>query len=326
MKIYFMKAAAWVMLTCTILFFTGCSKNSIIINIGEDGTEEGQPDDGTTTGSSEQKTLITFHASIESRNMTRSLSPMREGITSAIYAYKSPVTSLETPFAQGLYTTATIGVLTGLQGYKMYLPNGVYYFYAISNNSSATPASFINERSEPLVNGVDYLWASNKLQDVTSTQVSMPILFQHSATQVVFNISAGSGIKLDKLVSATITPTHPGATMDIITGKITPSTAAAYTEPVSMGINGFIAQYIMLPLKSDAPMSLSLQILADGETTPRTYTVDVPIPNGQLLGGDSYVFSAVIDGNTVTFPNVEVMGWTEVDETGKPLYPTQKPD
>lgn len=325
MKIYFMKVTAWVMFTCTTLFFTGCSKNSITINMGEDGTEEGQSDEGgATAGNSDQKTLITFHASIESRNMTRSLSPMRKGVTSAVYAFKSPVSSLETPTAQGLYSTATVGILTGLQDYKMYLPNGVYYFYEISSNSSVTPPRFINGRSEPLTNGVDYLWASNKLQDVTSTQVSMPILFEHSATQVVFKISAGDGIKLDKLVSATITPALTGATMDMITGKITPSTS--YAVPANMGMNGFTAQYIMLPLKTDTPMTLTLQILADSENTPRTYSVDVPVPDGELQGGNSYVFSAVIDGNTVTFPNVEVLGWTEVDETGNPLYPSQKPD
>ena len=94
MKIYFVKAAAWTILTCTTLFFTACSKDSININIGENGTEEGQSDNGT--GTPDQKALITFHASIESRNMTRSLSPMRKGITSSIYAFKSPVTSLET--------------------------------------------------------------------------------------------------------------------------------------------------------------------------------------------------------------------------------------
>ena len=207
----------------------------------------------------------------------------------------------------------------------MYLPNGVYYFYAISNNSSTASAKFVNERSEPLNNGVDYLWASNKLQDVTSTQVSMPILFQHCATQIVFNISAGSGIKLDKLVSASITPATPGATMDMITGEITPSTTYS-TETANMGINGFTAQYIMLPLKTNTAMPLTLQILADGENTPRTYNVNALLPNGELAGGDSYVFSAVIDGNSVSFPNVEVLGWTEVDETGKPLYPSQKPD
>lgn len=324
MKIYFAKTTALAILACTTLFFAGCSKDSININIGENGTGEGQSDNNEP-GTPDQKTLITFHASIESRNMTRSLSPMRKGITSSIYAYKSPITSLETPSAEGVYTTATVGILTGVEGYKMYLPNGIYYFYAISNNSSVTPAKFINERSEPLSNGIDYLWASNKLQDVTSTQVSMPILFQHSATQVVFKISAGSGIKLDKLVSATITPTNPGATMDMITGEITSSTTYS-TGTVNMGVNGFTAQYIMLPLKTSAAMPLTLQVLADGENTPRTYNVNVPLPDGELSGGNSYVFSAVIDGNSVSFPNVEVLNWTEVDETGKPLYPSQKPD
>ncbi|MGG6494621.1 UNVERIFIED_CONTAM: fimbrillin family protein, partial [Bacteroidetes bacterium 56_B9] len=71
------------------------------------------------------------------------------------------------------------------------------------------------------------------------------------------------------------------------------------------------------------PMSLTLQILADGETTPRTYTVGIPIP-GKLAGGFSYVFSAIIDGNSVSFPNVSIKDWTEVDESGNPLYPTQK--
>ena len=49
----------------------------------------------------------------------------------------------------------------------------------------------------------------------------------------------------------------------------------------------------------------------------------VPIP-GKLAGGFSYVFSAIIDGNSVSFPNVSIKDWTEVDESGNPLYPTQK--
>ena len=90
-----------------------------------------------------------------------------------------------------------------------------------------------------------------------------------------------------------------------------------------MGKNGFLTQAIVLPTKATNPMSLTLQILADGETTPRTYTVGIPIP-GKLAGGFSYVFSAIIDGNSVSFPNVSIKDWTEVDESGTPLYPTQK--
>ena len=40
--------------------------------------------------------------------------------------------------------------------------------------------------------------------------------------------------------------------------------------------------------------------------------------------GFSYVFSAIIDGNSVSFPNVSIKDWTEVDESGNPIYPIQK--
>ena len=95
------------------------------------------------------------------------------------------------------------------------------------------------------------------------------------------------------------------------------------TTPLNMGKNGFLAQAIVLPTRATTPMSMTLKILADGETTPRTYTGSIPIP-GKLAGGFSYVFSAIIDGNSVSFPNVSIKDWTEVDESGNPIYPIQK--
>ena len=120
--------------------------------------------------------------------------------------------------------------------------------------------------------------------------------------------------------NATITPPEPGASMDLATGTIPPATT--FDRPDKMGINGFLAQYIMLPLETSEPMSLTLEVMANGESASRIYTVDVPVPDGALKAGNSYLFSAIIDGNTVTFSSVNVKNWTEVDETGNPLYPT----
>ena len=120
--------------------------------------------------------------------------------------------------------------------------------------------------------------------------------------------------------NATITPPEPGASMDLATGTIPPATT--FDRPDKMGINGFLAQYIMLPLETSEPMSLTLEVMANGESASRIYTVDVPVPDGTLKAGNSYLFSAIIDGNTVTFSSVNVKNWTEVDETGNPLYPT----
>lgn len=110
--------------------------------------------------------------------------------------------------------------------------------------------------------------------------------------------------------------------MDLVTGTIPPATTL--DSPDKMGINGFLAQYIMLPLKISTPLSLTMDVMVNGENTLRTYTVDVPVPGGELKAGDSYLFNAIIDGNTVTFSSVNVKNWTEVDETGNPLYPTLK--
>lgn len=319
MKIYAPKAVASVIFTCAALFLGGCSKNSVNMYSG-DHPENDPTNSGN--GSNSQTTLVTFHASVESRNMTRSLTPMRKGVVSQLYAYKAPATSLEEATAEGLYYTSTTGILSGVKDYKMYLPNGIYYFYAVSENVSALPPLFIDNESLPLENGVDYLWGSNKLQDVSSSQVSIPLFFTHMATQVVINIAAGEGLDLDKVVSATLTPSLSGSKMNLLNGKIIPATE--YDLPTRMGINQFTMQLIMLPLETTKPMSLVLKVLADGETTPRTYTASIPVPNGQLVGGNSYLFSALINGNTVSFSDADVIGWTDVDETGNPLYPIQK--
>lgn len=303
---------------CALFLISGCSKNSIYIDLGRD------PGGNDSSGSSSNsKTLVTFNAAVEGRNMTRAMSPMGKGIQSQLYAFEATkAASLGNPDAEGTYITLAPGILGGVDGYKMYLSNGVYNFYAVSNNFSEIPPTFTAGKSERLANGTDYLWWKGVQQDVTSSQIIIPIVYLHSATQVVFEVSAGTGLKLDKLVSATITPSQPGSSMYLSNGVIPP--IDKYDNPVQMGINGFLTQYIMLPLETQQPMNLTLDILADGETAARKYSVPVPVPDGELKAGNSYFFSAVIDGNKVSFPVVSVKAWTEVDETGKPLYPTQK--
>ena len=110
--------------------------------------------------------------------------------------------------------------------------------------------------------------------------------------------------------------------MTLSTGVIPPATS--YDKPDKMGINGFLAQYIMLPLQTNDPMTLTLEVETDGNNNSKTYSVQIPVPSGELKAGDSYLFSAVINGSSVSIPSVSVKDWTEVDETGNPLYPSQK--
>ncbi|RHJ83198.1 fimbrillin family protein [Parabacteroides sp. AM08-6] len=297
--------------TSIILLLSGCSKNTIIF-------ENGDENNPTNTGI----TLVTFNAAVEGRNLqTRAMSPMEKGIQNRLFAFKSPAASTQdSPIAEGLYITSSPGVLIGTDGYKMYLENGVYNFYAVSDNFSTIPPKFTNGTSEPLFNGIDYLWWHSTQQDVISTQINIPIVYLHTATQTVFKLVEGDSIKLDKLISATITPSKPGASMNLQTGIIPP--AQTYGVADKMGINGLLCQYIMLPLETSNPMTLTLELIVNGEATSRTYTVEVPVPDGALKAGCSYLFEALINASTVTFPSVSIKHWTDVDETGKPLYPT----
>ena len=320
MNIFSYKKVNVMALMGIILFFTGCAKNSIIYEIGNntDGTNEGgesKPD---------EQALVTFDASIESRNMTRSMSPMKKGVQSRLFAYQmnEGMSMVTTAFAEGLYETSSPGVLNGVNGYKMYLSNGIYNFYAVSDNFSTIPPRFSSGKSEPLFNGIDYLWWNNNQRDITSSQINIPIVYLHLASQVVVDISEGQDIKLDRVLSAMITPPEPGESMDLTTGIIPPATT--YGKADKMGVNGFTVQYIMLPLKTSTPMTFTVDVLADGETAPRTYTVQIPLPDGELKSGDSYMFNAIIDGNSISFSSVNVKEWTEVDELGNPLYPIQK--
>ena len=304
----------YILMFPAVLFITGCSKNTIIFEEGGNNSEG---------NNSSNKTLVTFDASIEDRNLlTRAMAPMKKGIQNRLYAFTSAKgNSLDgVPAAEGLYITSAPGTLIGSEGYKMYLESGTYDFYAVSDNFSTIPPMFTSGQSEPLFNGIDYLWWHSPQQDVISTQIRIPIVYLHAATQIVIEVSAGDSIILNKLVSATITSSKSGASLNLATGVIPPS--LTYGETDKMGINGNLAQYIMLPLKTTAPMTVTLDVMVNHDNSSRTYTVQAPIPDGELKAGNSYLYSAIIEGNSVTFPQVYIKNWTEVDETGKPLYPS----
>ena len=284
-----------------MLLLGACSKNNIYIDLADPNEENGNNhpsgnDSGNDNGNPSQKgTLVTFSASVEGRNITRAMSPMGKGLQSWLCAYLSNTSNIITgdPIAEGTYITSSPGVLAGNNGYKMYLSNNIYNFYAVSCNSKNPAPTFTN----------------------------IPITYQHAATQIVVALSGGANITLNKIISASITPPKPGAVMDLSTGIITSETT--YDKAAIMGINDFTVQYTMLPVKSSLPMTLTLELLVNGESFSRTYTTPLTPPNSLLAAGNSYLFRAIIDENSLTFANVSVKEWTEVDESGNPLYPIQ---
>ena len=305
---------------CTDIIVIECMHPQAIVPAPDtDQDDNGGSDSGSGLGSN----LIGFHASVESLNIaTKSMSPISADTKVMIYAYHGSTdeATSTSAVARGSYTAQQTGTLTGDSGYKMMLSNGNFDFYAVSTNTSAVPPVFSNGISSGLSNGVDYLWWNVDNYDVAGAQVTVPIVFNHSATQVSFEIDHGEGMYVQEIVSATITVSKPGAAMDLSTGVIPAATEYA-ESPAQMGINGLKLQYTMLPLKSEDPMKLTIQLKANGEPDVKTYEVDVDLPDGELKAGNSYKFRAVINADNVTFPQVGVSDWVDVDETGKPLYP-----
>lgn len=313
---------------CCTLLPGSCTKNTITIECngsasnasGSGSSDNGSGNVGTsdTTGTA----LVGFHATLESLNMTRSMSPISANTLVTIYAFHGETDNATStaPMARGNYVAQQAGMLSGVSNYKMYLSNGLFDFYAVSTNSSSRFPTISNGVSGALQNGIDYLWWGCANYEIGSSQVTVPIVFNHACTQVVFELSAGEGVALQQIASATITPPQSGSTLDLTTGVITPATEYG-TVPAAMGINGMKIQYTMLPLQTDSPMTLNLSLNLNYDPTPHQYTVDVPVPEGGLQAGNSYLFQAVVDANTVTFPSVDVNDWNTVDESGNPLYP-----
>ena len=87
--------------TMFLLLLAGCNKNTIIF---EDGTTPNGSSGNEDPGNS---TLVTFNASVEGRNLLRSMSPMNKGIQSRVYVFDSSAGTKGSPEASGLYITST---------------------------------------------------------------------------------------------------------------------------------------------------------------------------------------------------------------------------
>lgn len=299
----------------------GCSKNINNIYIIDESCIHDK--DTTHTGTADKSgSKIIFNASVESVNSTKSISVMGSDEIASIYSYRGNPFDLSDPFKSVSYRTTKAGVLSPMQNDTLSLPNGAYSFYSISTNSAKIPPAFVNGYSDPLMNGVDYLWWRVVNYEIKAPLVIIPIYYTHSATQIVIKLTAGKGITINELIKSEVQPSAPGASMNEATGII-PQTDQYSTESVTMGKNGLYSQYTMLPLKSAKPMGAYFTVKINNELDERVYKVNIPLPKDGLEGGKSYLFEAIIDANTIEFKHVNVIDWVVVDQTGSPLYPSQ---
>lgn len=307
-----------------VCLFASCTKNrnDIFIDLGD--VNNGSGSDTTTTDKS--KSQISFSASVESIAQTKAISALAENRYAMIWAYASNKPSSSGLESRLLFKSDKPGTLTPIFE-KMYLPNGNYNFYSIATNSSSNLNPNFNSdsgiSSSPLSNGIDYLWWSSPNTSILKSTVNIPIVYSHSATQVVVKLIGGKGIYLTSQTAGTITPSNPAnLTMNLQTGVITPATSVD-SKGSAMGVSNFVSQYTMLPLLMTGSLTATFTVTINNETSQRVYTVNIPVPSGGLKAGKSYLYKAIVNANEITFNTVNVIDWIVVDEQGTPLYPTQ---
>lgn len=312
------------MIVVSVLSSCTKNRNDIIIDLGDVNNGNGNSND--TTSSNKQKSLISFSASVESVTQSKSMTALPANRYSMIWAYNASKPMSDGIINRLLFKSEKPGTLSPVSG-PMYLPNGNYNFYSVTTNSSINQNPNFNSdtgiSASNLSNGIDYLWWGSSNVSIQKTTVNIPIIYSHSATQVVIKLIAGNGIVLNSQTAGTITPSNPASiTMNLQTGIINPATSLD-SKAIAMGVSNFVSQLTMLPLTMSGKLTTTFTVLINNETVPRVYSVNIPVPSGGLAPGKSYLYKAIVNANEITFSSVNVIDWIVVDEQGTPLYPTQ---
>lgn len=323
MRTYFL-----VIISICIYSMTSCTKSDVDIeycnpydsNIGNTGNNgnagnNGSPgQDNDNTGGS-----INFTAMVEGLNMTRSLTPIQPNTLASVFAYDSISNSL---VASGNYISTSIGQLDGVNGYNMYLTGGIYNFYSVSTNSTIPVPTFTDFKSAPLSNGIDYLWWGVNNKTFSSTSPDINIIYTHRASQIVLNFSSKEGVTIDSLASVFTTAPEENETMSLKTGVITPSPNRQGGFVNQMKIENKVASSILLPAVNWNNIAVIIKAYINGKSTPTPFSAQLPIPNGTLIGGNSYQYSLVLSLDSVTVGSAEVADWKIIKDS-TPIYPSE---
>lgn len=307
-------------LTVMSVMLLGCTKNTNIIYIGN-----AEDNDSTETVNSNKKSYITFSGYIESvASYTKTLTSLPMNEVATIYIYKNgqnPDYAIPSDVCSCL--SHMHGLLEPLSNKdSVYLAKGKYEFYSISNLSKETPPVFTNGISEGLKNGIDYAWAKHPNFEVESKHTNVPLTYVHSATQIAVKLHTGKGITLDSIVSASFYPSKEGGRMHLNSGYIEP--AVEYSNKLSnLVLSGHLALSTILPIKTTQSLKVTYELLLNNDLTKKEFVVNIPLPDNELKAGITYLFNVTLETNEISFSNVNIIEWINVDNTGKPLYPSQ---
>ena len=207
---------------------------------------------------------VTFTCDYSALNQTKGATkPFPAGIQTSIVTYNAgdnPANRSPYPGTPVIATSEANGNLVLNMGVLLFMPNGSYDFYSVSDNTSAYPEiNFVNGISGNLSNKKDYLWATFKNMNIT-VNTFVPLQFSHRSAAISITIVAGEGISSLEVDKILISQAKEGAAMNLSTGNI-PAAEALSSDKALMILANNTGTFITLPIK--AGISLSVEIYAD---------------------------------------------------------------
>ncbi len=281
----------------TILY--GCVDNKYIV------------DDQRATNLSNTKYIVYFLPRIESNISTRTLTPFPQYCKAQIFAFSSD--GNQQSIISPVYRSQEAGTLSPTNT-PMTLIDGEYDFYAISVKEDSLPPSFKDNVASDLYNNKDYLWCVVSNQTIDQNAITIPITFNHVATQIIVNIINKDSINpASQIVYATYSPPviSDSVTWSLLTGVIVPATSVSSIQD-SMSIDSFTTSCVMIPLSAKAD-SLSYQSYIQQENGEyQLCQVNIPVPEDGYEAGHSYEYDMIFDADSLMLGYVRVAAWNEV--------------
>lgn len=200
-------------------------------------------------------------------------------------------------------TAETGGILKPKFG--LYLKNGIYDFYSVSENSSTlSPISFANSQSSPVVNSKDYILAYNTGHTINNSNKHIAITYQRLCSKFLIEITHDSDVS--NLVINDIKFTMPNPSIIDLSEKIIiPSTKGAL---VSIPGSGLSRDLIILPSNQSKEIELYANLTINGENfTNKVFKANILSPN---LPGVYYKINLRIRGNNdYALTSIESTSW-----------------
>ncbi|MEG1723626.1 MAG: fimbrillin family protein [Bacteroidales bacterium] len=280
-KVFFFKRMIWI---GGFLILSACSRNEIEFIDSDTNAEirqglvdiEFKVDDATST--------------------TKSLSNFGSGRYVTVMAYFHGSNPATPPVQTKQYTSSPGGKLIPITS-NMRLITGNYDFYAVSTTSlsNRTPL-FIQNISQSLTNGTDYLWAKTENMNIIGNTKTIPISFHHECSEIVINLTETFFTFIHFIDDAYIMVPAGKATMNLDNGNINITTSSA-TQKLPMQISDNNCRIILFPYKEPLQLKVVFKIWVNLNWDYKLFSTEIPIPGYSLEPGIEYKYKAIIDDN-----------------------------